>query len=327
MKRVLIIITLMIVLSIACSLGSLTESDEATHEKNIAPADGTPLYIGISVHLEGWKLGNKKLGYNEKLYEKYREKILKYSSLANSYGMPFTWETANLIEPSAALKPNVLLELYQRGDGIGVHADLGGKTPYPGGKQQFAQDLRKLRQQMENLGIPIVHASGVCSTLDWVTATLDAGYEAVTGTVEYCLKSLPADQQSAEILACEGPALCHDAYPGELPEMLYPWRAASGDTWTMPAQEGLLIFGTAGSLPCTAEPGSKPRCDFQFIEDALAAREPGKFHAIFFVWSYGSPLEEELLKSFYEGLQPYIARGDVVWKTMPALVETYTAWE
>ncbi|MBS1249209.1 MAG: hypothetical protein MAG431_00784 [Chloroflexi bacterium] len=311
--------------------GSPSTDDESASGDGVPSTPSSnntpPLYIGVSVHLEAWKLGNEKLGYEQQVYERYVQNILAYSDLANSYDMPFTWETSNLIDPSAALEPNVLLELYQRGDGIGVHADLGEQTPYPGGEAQFTKDLRILRHRMEDLGIPVTHASGVCSTSDWVTAALDAGFEAVTGTVDYCLKSLPLDQQSAEIQECKGPALCHDPYPGQIPEMLHPWRAADGSSWTTPAEEGLLVFSTAGALPCSAGSGSQPQCDLQIIEEALAARQPGEFHSFFFVWSYGSPLEEELLRNFYEGLQPYIESGDVVWKTMPELIEAYQAFE
>lgn len=289
--------------------------------------DLPPLYLGISVHLEGWKLGNQELGYNQELYARYREMILTYSDLANSYEMPFTWETANLIEPSTALESNVLLELYQNGDGVGVHADLGGQTPYPGGQTAFSKDMEDLRLAMNAIGIPVGHASGVCSTLDWVTAAQDAGYEAVTGVVEYCLKSLPLDQQSEEIRTCEGPALCHDPFPGEIPALLHPWRASDGRSWTKPAEEGLLIVPSAGQLPCSLEAGSTPNCNFQIIEDALAARQSSKFHSLFFVWSFGSPLEEDLLRVFYEGLQPYLESGDVIWQTMPELIATYRTFE
>ncbi len=302
-------------------------SQENDDSEQVVSKELPPLYMGVSIHLEGWKLGNQKLGYNQEIYARYREKILAYSDLANSYGMPFTWETANLIEPSAALEPNVLLELYQRGDGVGVHADLGGKTPYPGGKANFNEDLEDLRLAMEAIGIPVTHVSGICSTLDWVTAARDAGYQAVTGMVEYCLKSLPLDQQSDEIRACEGPALCHDPYPGDIPALLHPWRAADGRSWTNPAEQGLLIVPAAGSLPCSTESGSMPRCDFQIVEDALVARQSGKFHSLFFIRSFGSPLEEDLLRAFYEGLQPYIQRGEVVWQTMPELIETYEIFE
>lgn len=310
-----------------CPTDCSSQEVEESEQKGDASAELLPLYLGVSVHLEGWKLGNQELGYNQQVYERYRENILAYSDLANSYGMPFTWETANLIEPSAAMEPNVLLELYQRGDGVGVHADLGGQTPYPGGETKFSQDLSELRLAMEAMGIPVTHVSGVCSTLDWVTATREAGYEAVTGVVEYCLKSLPLNQQSDEIRSCEAPGLCHDPYPGDIPALLYPWRAADGRSWTDAAERGLLIVPAAGALPCMSEAGAASPCDLQIIEEALAARQPGKFHSLFFIWSYGSPLEEALLRNFYEGLQPYVEHGEVVWQTMPELIETFEMFE
>ena len=163
--------------------------------------------------------------------------------------------------------------------------------------------------------------------MDWVTAASDAGYKAVTGVVEYCLKSLPLDQQLPEIQSCEGPALCHDAFPSDVAQMVNPWRALDGLTWTEPADEGLLIVNAAGPLPCESQPGATATCDFQIIEEALAARQPGQFHALFFIRSYGSPMQEDVLTTFYEGLMPYIERGDVVWQTMPELIEAYEAFE
>ena len=314
MKHISFTLIILSLLISSCSLPTAVAEENAE--------ELPPLYLGFSIHLEGWKVGNEKLGYDQDLYERYSDLILGYSNLANSYAMPFTWETANLIAPSANFEPNILVQLYQRGDGIGVHADLGGKSNAPGGQKKFTRDMKKMRLDMEAMGIPISHVSGICSTMDWVTAALDAGYEATTGTVEYCLKSLPLDEQSAAIRACESPATCHDAFPGEIPDLLHPYRAADGSTWTTPANEGLILFHAAGDIPCTAT-----GCDIQMIEEALAAREPGIFHSLFFIHSFGSPMDEEILRTFYESIQPYIESGDIVWQTMPQLLETYKAVE
>ncbi len=314
MKRTPLILIILSLLISSCSLPA------AVAEKNAEELP--PLYLGFSIHLEGWKVGNERVGYDQAVYERYSDLILGYSDLANSYGMPFTWETANLIAPSANFEPNILWQLYQRGDGIGIHADLGGKPNAPGGQTKFTRDMERLRLEMEAMGIPISHVSGICSTMDWVTAALDAGYEAATGTVDYCLKSLPLDQQTTAIRACESPATCHDAYPGEIPDLLHPYRAADGSTWTTPAAEGLLLIHAAGDIPCTAA-----GCDMQLIEDALAAREPGVFHSLFFIHSFGSPMDEETLISFYKSIQPYIESGDIVWGTMPQVVQEYAAME
>jgi len=328
MKRTLYLLSLLLLFSLACSFGGyLTEDNNSPKaQEPMEQRELPPLYLGFSVHLEGWNLGNEKIGFDQAVYERYSQIILGYSDLANSYGMPFTWETASLIAPSAEFESNILMLLYQRGDGIGIHADLGGKANVPGGQAKFTHDMKKLRLDMESMDIPISHVSGICSTMDWVTAALDAGYEASTGTVEYCLKSLPLEQQSTEIRACESPAKCHDAYPGEIPDLLHPWRAVDGRTWTTPADEGLLLFHAAGSLPCIME-GGTAQCDMQIIEDALAARKPDEFHSLFFIWSLGSKLDEEILKTFYESIQPYIESGDIIWQTMPQVVEKYKAFE
>lgn len=342
MKRSLSIIVFLMMLSLACGLTGSQQAIINTQEspQSMDPVNEVgleiendsstmllPLHIGISVHLEGWNLGNEPLGYNQQVYEQYARNILAYSDLANEVGMPFTWETANLIGPSEALQPNILLELYQRGDGIGVHADLGGKTPYPGGELQFTKDLRHLRLQMEAMGIEVSHVSGVCSNMDWVRASSQAGYQAVTGVVEYCLKSLPLDQQPQHLRQCESPKLCHDAYPGGIADMLNPWRALDGNSWTVPSDEGLLLVHAAGALPCESQAGSGQLCDLSIIQQALDASQPGQFNSLFFIWSYGSPMEEELLRSFYEGIQPYIQNGEVVWQTMPELINSYQAYE
>lgn len=328
MKYTSLFLSLMLFFSVACSFGGLLAEDSKLPEPQDPMEQGElpPLYLGFSVHLEGWKLGNDKVGFDQAVYEKYSQIILGYSDLANSYGMPFTWETASLISPSAEFDSNILWQLYQRGDGIGIHADLGGNPNAPGGQAKLTRDMEKLRLEMESMGIPVTHVSGICSTMDWVTAALDAGYEAATGTVEYCLKSLPLEEQSAEIRACESPSKCHDAYPGEIPDLLRPWRAADGRNWTTPADEGLLLLHAAGSLPCTME-GGTAHCDMQIIEDALAAREPDEFHSLFFIWSLGSQLDEEILKTFYERVQPYIESGDIIWQTIPQVVDKYKAIE
>ncbi len=319
------------------------EDCEATASPPSPAPDGLPpLYLGLSVHLEGYPLGNNKIGYNEEVYARYSERILAYSDLANRYDMPITWETANLIGPSETFEPNVLLELYQRGDGVGVHADLGGNDDRAVDEDAFTFELRKLRAQMEDMGIPVVHASGICSELDWVTGARKAGFQATSGAVNYCLRALPVDQQPEVVRTCAGPGdgACHDPYPGEFPAALHPWRAADGSSWTTPADEGLLIVPTVGTIHgiYEAKTGSDSHTHNQMtredvevarqvIEEGLAARSRDQLNAFFFVWSFGQAIDEALLHAFFSGVQPYVERGDVVWQTLPELIETYETAE
>ena len=363
MKRFSFAISLLVFLTLACSLaGSLPTQTPTQPEKPCgdgvcdgpengdncpedcpAPTQATlstgmpPLFVGLSVHLEGYDLGNSQIGYNQELYQRYSQSILEYSDLANEYGLPITWETANLISPSGALEPNILLELYQRGDGVGIHADLGGKMS-AGEVGKLTIGLRQLRQEMASLGVPVSHVSGVCSAADWVSASLDAGFEAVTGVVEYCLKALPLDEQPSNVQACTSPAECQDPYPGAIPELLHPWQAQTGSIWTTPADEGLLIVPTAGEIKCMheslIEPGSYTHCEMtsedvdavlKVIADALAVRDPSQVNQVFFVWSFGSAIDHDILRSLFAGIKTHVDAGEVVWQTLPELIQTYQA--
>jgi hypothetical protein len=198
--------------------------------------------------------------------------------------------------------------------------------------------LRMLRTEMESLGVPVVHASGICSELDWVTVARRAGIEATSGVVNYCLKSLPLDQQPAEVRSCAGPGdgVCHDPYPGDIPEALHPWQAADGGNWTTPSDEGLLIIPTLGTihglyestLPDQPHTGNQMSIEdvdvaHQMIEQALESRSPTEINVVFFVWSFGQAIDHDLLRAFFEGLQPHVDSGAVVWQTLPQFLNTY----
>ena len=316
------------------------DCDRGATEVSPGPAQPSPLYIGLSVHLEGYPLGNRRTGYDEEVYARYAERILAYSDLANEYGMPITWETANLIGPSGTFEPNVLQELHRRGDGVGLHADLGGDPATSVSVEDLTAQLRRLRVEMEALGVPVVHASGICSELDWVAAARRAGIEATTGVVNYCLKSLPLDQQPSDVRACSAPGdgICHDPYPGEMPAVLHPWRAADGSHWTAPSDEGLLIVPTFGTIhglhestlvdqPHTGNQMSIEDVEVarQLVQDVLDARSSTEINGAFFVWSFGQAIDHDMLQAFFESLQPHIESGDLVWLTMPEFIEVYAA--
>ena len=44
---------------------------------------------------------------------------------------------------------------------------------------------------MKELGIKPESVSGICASVDWVTAAQNSGFTAVSGVVDYCMKSLP----------------------------------------------------------------------------------------------------------------------------------------
>ncbi len=314
------------------------ESEGEEKEPTVQPdSSPPPMYLSLTVHLEGWPV-DKREGF-----EKYVSLIREYSDLSHQYGARFTWETQNLIQPSIDFGDNILKELQvERGDGVGIHADAGGKADQQGLSQEsFTAEIQGMKESMESLGVEVRHVSGICSELDWVSAAIDAGYEGVTATVEYCLKSLPYEQQPENVKSCTNPSACHDPYPSLISEKLHPWRVVDGKSWTSPDPAGnLLLMHSSGALPCLAESASasdsKTKCQWDQadvdeamlqIEEALAARQSDKLNHFVLVWSFGGAIDQELLGQLLIRIEEKVKAGEVVWKTIPELVDLTTEWE
>ncbi len=300
------------------------------------PLERSTVYVGIAVHLEGWNLDERPV------FERYIEEIRQTVAVLERHDAVFTWETSNLIDAIEQFGVNVLSELDQRGQGVGVHADLGGRAqrggPYT--VDRFAGDLSDLRSRMSSLGVTASGVSGICSKVDWVTAALRAGFESVSGTVSYCLLSLPMERVPGEHRDCPAPGACHEAFPPSLEGRLVPWRAASGADWIDPADEGLLLLHTGGAVPCAAEEAagaqSPTMCDFteddidvvvEELESAVAMTGPGEFGSVLRTWSIGSPVDHGLLEQLLQRVDPLVADGSVVWASLDEVTAAFETWQ
>jgi hypothetical protein len=288
------------------------------------------LYVGIMVHLEGWNDDA-----NQQRFIAHAKSIREYADLFEKYGAKLTLESKEVTEGIHRWGDNVLLEMEQRGHGIGVHADLGGEKTYD--CSQFASELRQRKQRLEELGVTVRHVSGNTSTCDWVTATADAGYLFTTGQVAYSVSSMPVDQRPPEYRNCPNPAACHDVFPTELADRIHPWRANSGADWTTPDPNGRLVIlassqglkqmyeethnqGTNKDMQFTAEDID---AYFDQLEQALALSTPDQVNIFYVSWSLGGELDRSLLEEWLKRLQPYIESGRVQWKTLPEMYEAF----
>lgn len=290
----------------------------------------TTLYLGIMVHLEGWDDEGE-----EAQFRRHAELVREYADLFESYGAVLTLESKELTDGSIRWGDNVLLEMQQRGHGVGVHADIGGQRNYD--CRRFADDLRAEKEQLESLGVGVLHVSGTVSHCDWVAASIEAGFEFTTGVVAYGVMSLPEALRPAEFRDCANPAACHQAYPPDLEDRLAPWRAASGADWITPVAEGgLVLIPSGGGLPCMAEErasnGSVTRCEFseediaasvEELEEALSLVEPGRINTYYVSWSLGNPLDPALLAEWLAAIQPYVDSGQVQWVSLVDMYELY----
>ena len=294
----------------------------------------TVLYIGIMVHLEGWEDDQ-----NQDKFERHVQLVREYASLFETYGAVLTLESKELTDGSIKWGDNVLLEMEQRGHGIGVHADIGGQRNYK--CNRFALDLRAEKEQLESLGVTVRHVSGNTSHCDWVTATIDAGYSFTTGIVAYSLSSLPEADRPEEFKFCSNPGECHQPYPTELADRMHPWRANSGFDWVMPDPQGeLVILPSSGLLVCMHEEASSSEsltsCEFTLedieasinqLEEAISLVEEGMINTYYVSWSLGSPLDQALLEEWLQQIQPYVVSGQVEWTTLPDMYDVFVVWE
>jgi hypothetical protein len=290
------------------------------------------LFIGIMVHLEGWEDD-----INQQRFTLHAKVVREYADLFEKYGGKLTLESKEMTEGIHRWGDNVLLEMEQRGHGVGVHADLGGEKGYD--CSQFTADLRQRRQRLEALGVSARHVSGNSSTCDWVTATIDGGYQFTTGQVAYSVMSMPVNKRPPEYRNCPNPWSCHEVYPSDLADRIHPWRANSGADWVTHDPNGrLVILSSSSGIKQMYEETYGEGIDknmeftisdvdayFEQLDQALSLSTPDQVNIFYVSWSLGSELDRTVTEEWLKRLQPYIKSGRVQWKTLPEMYDAYIA--
>ncbi len=301
------------------------EADGAVAEVNAT------LALSLTVHLEGHNTSGREM------FDRYVANIDERATLFERYGAVLTLETKELTEGSERHGENPLAMWAERGHAVGVHADIGGRDDPSLTTASMSAMLQSLRERNQALGLNIEHVSGVCAAVDWVEAVRAAGFIAVTGAVDWCLKSLPLSEQPSHVQACTNAAECHDPYPSELAEQLVLRRMASGATWTSHHPEGpVILVPSTGTLSCRAEARSgeesPTHCAFDMadvdavladIEEAVGLAQPGRINSFLMVWSFGQAYSVRVLESMLQRMGEVVERGDARWVTVPSLVQEY----
>ncbi|MHB8781019.1 MAG: hypothetical protein ACYC55_06515 [Candidatus Geothermincolia bacterium] len=302
------------------------------------PEESAVLYLTVMLHLEGWE----NEANNRSSFQAHAGKLREYADIFDRYGAKLTIEAKReFVGGCRNFRDNVLQEMYDRGHGVGVHAEVGAEQNLT--QKQFTSELKDMRTRMEALGFPVRHVSGISSPLDWVTAAADAGYSFVSGVVEYALLSLSSENVPEEYLpAVErggGPAMNHGSVPYAMEERIHPWRMASGADWLTPAPEGPLVImpGSGGdTLPNLAEGAESAMNAFNQqdievfraeLEKALAAADPKLVNVWYVGWSLGAFADGAVLEQLLQAIEPYVLDGRVVWKSLPEVYDIFLEWE
>jgi hypothetical protein len=289
------------------------------------PRGNGVLYIGLMIHLEGYD----KEAEDREAFKRHAGYARNLAEVLERYGAKGTFEASpEFIEACRRWDDNVMKELSDRGHGVGVHADVGGNPNVALTQEDFAATIADFKKNMSSLGVNVRHVSGICSKMDWVQAAIDAGYKFTTGTIAYCVMSLPAVKRPAEYRNCKNPAACHDAYPATTEERLHPWRTSDGSNWLEDDPDGKLVIMTeSGGLKYMDGIEEYSEQDItQYIkamEEAMNYTEKGKLNVFYVSWSLGAVPDEQLMEKWLKAIQPYVESGKVRWKTLPEMYEQY----
>jgi hypothetical protein len=332
MKKYIFLILTLTLLVTSCSIDTQDTSEQ-------------PLYIGMMVHLEGWS----NEATDQSTFENHAESVRLFADYFEEYDAKATFETRpEFVDGCNNWDDNVIKELYERGHDIGVHADLGGQADINEAYYEFMiTQLIEMKTKTETLlEEEVRHVSGICSTVDWVTAAIEAGYEFTSGGVAYCVMSMPEESRPEEFRYCESAGACHDTFPIELADRLHPWRMDSGENWLEHSDNGQLVMlssssvfytldeEAAGELPEGAK-GTLEQTDvdefFVQLDQALELKDPNQVNILYTAWSIGNKARitdnKDLFDEFFTRLQPYIDSGEVEWKTLPEMYDLYLEWE
>jgi len=221
---------------------SSSSSSTSSSESSLAP-----LSLGMSIHVEGYDEHRVPEAYAPHLAQ-----VRQVATEASEEGGVLTFELDRSFTTAAIANGETFIaDLDDLGQGVGVHADLGG-TPIA--DAVYVSRLTDHKADVESLldpGDVVTTVSGVCSTGRWVENVMAAGMFAASGSVEWCLKSLdsiPEDHgyDIAAIDACTRPHDCHGQAPTDWEHKLHPWPATTSTDWLTPSADGAGLWLLAG---------------------------------------------------------------------------------
>jgi hypothetical protein len=310
--------------------------DATEAETGLITGNRGKVYFGFMVHLEGWVEETN----NRELFEKHMDAAFDLADVFERYGAKVTFEASPETIQASGTWDNFLLDLQNRGHGIGVHADRGYSTDPNYNLRLFTTELRKMKSEAESLGLIIQHVSGTCSELDWAKASIDAGYLFTTGGVGYCAMSMPEEMRPDEYKYCPNPGQCHGNMPLLIDDRIHPWRinTAKGD-WTEDDPNGkLVILASDGGIKNLYEYSQDPKAshgDMEYtdedleiliekVEEALTLADPDKINILYFSLSIGkADVDRIFYEKMFAALQHYLDTGRLEYKTMNEMYVEY----
>ncbi len=312
----------------AASTRAETTQVDTTPEETTTLASEYPLYLSISIHVEGFRNEVSNLD----MFEIHRDAILDVAHSALEHSVVLSFEIGTIfVEAAATHDDDVLQQLIDRGHSVQVHADVGGAGTLR--LDDFAAALRSQRQALgAALGKPVSHVSGICSQGPWVEAAIQAGFESTNGAVAYCMKSLRTENVPAGaewIATCTTPSDCHGPMEVTDDQRDFPFIIDSSQDFLTDADaadndRGILlsVSESSWSLDCLDEGLDAPRCSASSADVAVAAAtldaalsrgDSSRVGLLQWSWSIGSPPEAAFADELFAAFSPAVESGSAEW--------------
>jgi len=339
MYRMLTVATALVATATSCG-SSISTSDEAAGNaadgatttttasavESVAPSTDA-LLLNISIHVEGHNAEVR----NEAEYRAHAQQIREVADAAAAAGASLSFEvSAPFVDAAVRWSDTILTDLLAQGHAVGVHADLDVPD-----LETFTAQLTDMRSSLAAAGVETAFVSGICSEGPWVEAAIAAGFTASDGMVEWCLKSIPAENWPAGydyVGACASPADCHGSIPGGTERAMHPWFTCTSADWLTDDPDGelLLVGGSGQGVHCLSEDlrGIQGRCALdegdidlfvEMIAEHVAARTPGEINVLTLSWSIGNVTTPEMATALFTTVDEAFTDKEVVWSTIPAI--------
>lgn len=307
-------------------------SDASTNDAGVA----SPLMLTVTVHLE-----------NHPPYDlAWADGLRAFATAFEAHGARLTLEPRQEVLMGTSDARSVLVELEGHGHSVGSHAATGSAAGLT--EEGFAAILTMRRASLDAVVDQVDHVSGICSTLDFVTAASAAGFTYTTGATAACLTAMaPADRPAGYTsFACPMPTSpgCHTGYPTDVAARIRPWRALDAAHWLTDDPHGVLVvLPGSGTLPCLEEEaqssGALPsNCVLDAadqaratadLDDAIAHLDPQRPNTFYWVWGNFDPsnVDYDALDAVLDAIDVRIAAGTVQWATASEMYQAFVAWE
>lgn len=328
-----------ITVAIACTLSacdtrfvldSPTRSDAAT--TNVAPTtvaadqsnDG--LQLALTIHVERHPTEVR----DRAEFDDHVAMLEQLANLALAYDVVLNFElSTEFVQAIDAWDSSFIEDMVALGHAIAQHSG-DQSTEGLTGTARIAELVRQ-REAIEAHGVDVNYLSGGCSADDWVEAAIAAGFSAVTGNVEYCLKSLDDETLPAGmdwIHQCNNQAICHDPLHIGTTRVLHPWTTSSSATWLVDNPDGELVIiasdETDGFVAMSQGEGSDLDLSLQqwtaLLDSYVAATVAGQVNVVNMVLSVGPEPDWDLIAAMFTqaltrqdaGLLTWVSVGEVV---------------